>query len=188
MSVKQLLASPALQENDVLGIVNALEQLVLLAAILLLDDRPQGLESASGIVGPARSNLDRDDVPNGHTSLVERRAVAAGQRRVSESSAKARGAACDEPDPRALPVGGHAQTVGHADGRTLAPAPSVLARPPTSGTRISDLCGRVSPGRGGAPRGCDGVLVEPSSTDGLGGAGIGSTAGEREAGNAGELA
>ena len=71
--VEQLLASPALQENNVLGIVNALEQLVLLAAILLLDDRPQGLESASEIVGPARSNLDRDDVPNGHTSLVERR-------------------------------------------------------------------------------------------------------------------
>ena len=59
-------------------------------------------------------------------------------------------------------------------------------RPP--GTRISYLCGRVSPGRSGARRGCDGVFVEPSSTDGLGDAGIGSTAGEREGGDAGELA
>ena len=63
----------------------------------------------------------------------------------------------------------------------------VLARPPTSGTRISYLRGRVSPGRSGARRGCDGVLVEPSSTDGLGDAGIGSTAGEREGGDADEL-
>ena len=47
---------------------------------------------------------------------------------------------------------------------------------------------RVSPGRSGARRGCDGVFVEPSSTDGVGEAGIGATAGEREGCDAGELA
>jgi hypothetical protein len=44
------------------------------------------------------------------------------------------------------------------------------------------------PGRGGAGGGCDGVFVEPSSADGPGDARVGSTAGEREGGDAGELA
>src|ERR1039458_3917246 len=47
---------------------------------------------------------------------------------------------------------------------------------------------RVSPGRSGARSGCDRVFVEPSSTDGVGDAGIGSTAGERKGGDGGELA
>ena len=45
-----------------------------------------------------------------------------------------------------------------------------------------------APGRRGARRGCDGVFVEPSSTDGLCDARIGSTTGEREGSDAGELA
>ena len=56
------------------------------------------------------------------------------------------------------------------------------------GTRIRYLCGSRSPGRSGARRGCNRVFVEPSSTDGLSDARIGSTAGEREGGDAGELA
>jgi hypothetical protein len=43
-------------------------------------------------------------------------------------------------------------------------------------------------GCGGARRGCDRVFVEPLSTDGLGEAGVGSMAGERERGDAAELA
>jgi hypothetical protein len=44
--VEQLLTGPPLQHHQLVGVVQTLEQLVLLAAFFLLGDRLQGLEGA----------------------------------------------------------------------------------------------------------------------------------------------
>jgi hypothetical protein len=50
------------------GVVQTLEQLVLLAAFFLLRDRLQNFESAGKVSRLARRNLDRHNMPNGHRS------------------------------------------------------------------------------------------------------------------------
>jgi len=64
--VEQRLAAPALQQNHPVGVVHALEQLVLLEAFLRPRDRLQRPEGADKVNRPARRNLHRDNVPNGH--------------------------------------------------------------------------------------------------------------------------
>src|ERR671914_1355857 len=62
--VQQLLSGPTFQQHELVGIVEALEQLVLLAAVFLLRNRLHDLKGVGEVSGLARHDMDRDDVTN----------------------------------------------------------------------------------------------------------------------------
>jgi hypothetical protein len=66
--VEQRLTGPALEKHHSGGIVHALEQLVLLAALFLQRADLQGTEDGSELGSLAGRDLDRDNVPDGHRS------------------------------------------------------------------------------------------------------------------------
>lgn len=74
MLVEQFVVRPALQQHDLVRVVEALEQLVLLAAVFLqrrLLESPEGSREIGCLAG---GDLDRDEVTDGRTGYMPNRA------------------------------------------------------------------------------------------------------------------